>query len=51
MEELFGKERTEQFIKEISMKKEFVSENKGIYRLNAKGKLYADKIASDLFNA
>jgi oxygen-independent coproporphyrinogen-3 oxidase len=49
MEELFGKERTGQFIKEVSKKKEFVSEDKGIYRLNAKGKLYADKIASDLF--
>lgn len=49
MEKLFGTKPTQQFIKAIALQKEFISMDKNIYRLNAKGKLYADKIASDLF--
>ena len=49
MNELFGSELTDAFIKRIEFKKELVTENQGVYTLTKNGLLYADGIASDLF--
>ncbi len=49
MRELFGEEKTAAFEKNIRLQSQFIQEDKGVFTLNLKGKLYADKIASDLF--
>lgn len=49
MKELFGEEKTAAFEKNIRLQSQFIQENNGVFTLNLSGKLYADKIASDLF--
>lgn len=49
MEPLFGTELALHFKKGIQAGREFVEEKNGVFTLNKRGKLIADRLASDLF--